>query len=153
MPRTNLKGVIFSSGASKVCKLCHWEPWNGYIDDWTVQEQVRWRLNCHRWLYWWLDCFRMGTLVVELYWKHAPNTCRNFAELSRRGYYNGIKFHRIITDFMIQGGDPTGTGWKESFYFSLFSFCCCWFWSLLVCINTVLFLKICLKALLCTAFK
>ncbi|KAI8771712.1 peptidyl-prolyl cis-trans isomerase-like 1 isoform X2 [Biomphalaria glabrata] len=52
----------------------------------------------------------MGNIVVELYWKHAPNTCRNFAELTRRGYYNGIKFHRIIKDFMIQGGDPTGTG-------------------------------------------
>ena len=59
----------------------------------------------------------MGTMVIELYWKHAPNTCRNFAELSRRGYYNGIKFHRIITDFMIQGGDPTGTGWKNLFVF------------------------------------
>lgn len=47
---------------------------------------------------------------MELYWKHAPNTCRNFAELARRGYYNGVKFHRIIRDFMIQGGDPTGTG-------------------------------------------
>ncbi|KAK2158063.1 hypothetical protein LSH36_178g06003 [Paralvinella palmiformis] len=53
---------------------------------------------------------RMGTIVCELYWKHSPNTCRNFAELARRGYYNGIKFHRIIRDFMIQGGDPTGTG-------------------------------------------
>ena len=52
----------------------------------------------------------MGEFVVELYWKHAPNTCRNFAELARRGYYNGVKFHRIITDFMIQGGDPTATG-------------------------------------------
>ncbi|RUS89124.1 hypothetical protein EGW08_003132 [Elysia chlorotica] len=52
----------------------------------------------------------MGTFVVELYWKHSPKTCRNFAELARRGYYNGIKFHRIIKDFMIQGGDPTGTG-------------------------------------------
>ncbi|XP_071961418.1 peptidyl-prolyl cis-trans isomerase-like 1 [Antedon mediterranea] len=52
----------------------------------------------------------MGTLVVELYWKHAPNTCRNFSELSRKGYYNGITFHRIIQNFMIQGGDPTGTG-------------------------------------------
>ncbi|KAH3782228.1 peptidyl-prolyl cis-trans isomerase-like 1 [Dreissena polymorpha] len=52
----------------------------------------------------------MGTIVIELYWKHAPNTCKNFAELARRGYYNGIKFHRIIQDFMIQGGDPTGTG-------------------------------------------
>ncbi|KAF4532152.1 hypothetical protein B566_EDAN015303, partial [Ephemera danica] len=52
----------------------------------------------------------MGEFTVELYWKHAPRTCRNFAELSRRGYYNGTKFHRIIRDFMIQGGDPTGTG-------------------------------------------
>ncbi|XP_061187503.1 peptidyl-prolyl cis-trans isomerase-like 1 [Saccostrea echinata] len=52
----------------------------------------------------------MGQIVLELYWKHAPNTCRNFAELARRGYYNNTKFHRIIKDFMIQGGDPTGTG-------------------------------------------
>ena len=47
--------------------------------------------------------YRMGEIVVELYWKHAPQTCRNFAELARRGYYNGTKFHRIIPDFMIQG--------------------------------------------------
>lgn len=52
----------------------------------------------------------MGVIVLELYWKHAPKTCKNFAELARRGYYNGTKFHRIIKDFMIQGGDPTGTG-------------------------------------------
>ncbi|CRL08279.1 CLUMA_CG020890, isoform A [Clunio marinus] len=52
----------------------------------------------------------LGEFSIELYWKHAPNTCRNFAELSRRGYYNNTVFHRIISDFMIQGGDPTGTG-------------------------------------------
>ncbi|XP_071815908.1 peptidyl-prolyl cis-trans isomerase-like 1 [Apostichopus japonicus] len=52
----------------------------------------------------------MGKLTVELYWKHAPRTCRNFAELARRGYYNNVKFHRIIDNFMVQGGDPTGTG-------------------------------------------
>ncbi|XP_043932405.1 peptidyl-prolyl cis-trans isomerase-like 1 isoform X2 [Protopterus annectens] len=52
----------------------------------------------------------MGNIVFELYWKHAPKTCKNFAELARRGYYNDTKFHRIIKDFMIQGGDPTGTG-------------------------------------------
>ncbi|XP_055914467.1 peptidyl-prolyl cis-trans isomerase-like 1 [Eupeodes corollae] len=52
----------------------------------------------------------MGTIIIELYWKHAPNTCRNIAELTRRGYYNNTVFHRIIPDFMIQGGDPTGTG-------------------------------------------
>jgi len=52
----------------------------------------------------------MGEILIELYWKHAPLTCRNFAELTRRGYFNGTKFHRIIKDFMVQGGDPTGTG-------------------------------------------
>ena len=52
----------------------------------------------------------MGTFEVELYWNHAPKTCANFAELSRRGYYNKTKFHRIIKNFMIQGGDPTATG-------------------------------------------
>ena len=58
----------------------------------------------------------MGKMAVELYWDHAPKTCKNFAELARRGYYNGTIFHRIISDFMIQGGDPTGTG------FFLYSF-------------------------------
>lgn len=52
----------------------------------------------------------MGDIVVELYWQHAPQTCRNFAELARRGYYDGTPFHRVIPDFMVQGGDPTGTG-------------------------------------------
>ncbi|XP_070558407.1 peptidyl-prolyl cis-trans isomerase-like 1 [Ptychodera flava] len=52
----------------------------------------------------------MGRITIELYWLHAPKTCQNFAELSKRGYYNNCKFHRIIKDFMIQGGDPTGTG-------------------------------------------
>ena len=54
--------------------------------------------------------FSMGTFEIELYWNHAPKTCANFAELCRRGYYNKTKFHRIIKDFMIQGGDPTATG-------------------------------------------
>jgi len=52
----------------------------------------------------------IGTFTLELYHKHAPTTVRNFVELTRRGYYNGVIFHRIIADFMIQGGDPTGTG-------------------------------------------
>ncbi|KAF9495816.1 hypothetical protein BDN71DRAFT_1482468 [Pleurotus eryngii] len=52
----------------------------------------------------------MGKIVLELYWDHAPKTCKNFAELAKRGYYNGTVFHRIISDFMVQGGDPTGTG-------------------------------------------
>lgn len=52
----------------------------------------------------------MGNVTFELYWNHAPKTCYNFAELARTGYYSNCKFHRIIKDFMIQGGDPTGTG-------------------------------------------
>ncbi|CAK7341895.1 unnamed protein product [Dovyalis caffra] len=52
----------------------------------------------------------MGSFSIELYYKHAPRTCRNFLELSRRGYYDNVKFHRIIKDFIVQGGDPTGTG-------------------------------------------
>lgn len=52
----------------------------------------------------------MGTIKFELYTKHAPKTCKNFSELAQSGYYNGTIFHRVIRDFMIQGGDPTGTG-------------------------------------------
>ncbi|GAA5829518.1 hypothetical protein JCM11251_000187 [Rhodosporidiobolus azoricus] len=52
----------------------------------------------------------LGDIVVELYDQHAPQTCKNFRELAKRGYYSGTIFHRIIADFMIQGGDPTGTG-------------------------------------------
>jgi len=52
----------------------------------------------------------IGSFTVELYYKHAPQTVKNFEELAKRGYYDGTIFHRIIPDFMIQGGDPTGTG-------------------------------------------
>jgi peptidyl-prolyl cis-trans isomerase-like 1 len=52
----------------------------------------------------------MGLITIELYNDHAPKTCENFATLASRNYYNGTIFHRIIPDFMIQGGDPTGTG-------------------------------------------
>lgn len=59
----------------------------------------------------------IGSFTVELYYKHAPKTCRNFIELARKGYYNNVVFHRIIKEFMIQGGDPTGTGrGGESYY-------------------------------------
>ncbi|KAG6964222.1 hypothetical protein JG688_00007802 [Phytophthora aleatoria] len=60
-----------------------------------------------------VSCFsgwRGGDFTLELYTEHAPRTCWNIAELARRGYYNNTIFHRIIKDFMIQGGDPTGTG-------------------------------------------
>lgn len=52
----------------------------------------------------------MGPITIELYKKHSPKSCRNFVELARRNYYNGTIFHRVIKEFMVQGGDPTGTG-------------------------------------------
>ncbi|KAH9889175.1 peptidyl-prolyl cis-trans isomerase-like 1 [Xylariomycetidae sp. FL2044] len=52
----------------------------------------------------------MGTITLELYTSHAPRTCTNFATLASRGFYNNQIFHRVIRDFMIQTGDPTGTG-------------------------------------------
>ncbi|KAI8052076.1 cyclophilin-like protein [Syncephalis plumigaleata] len=52
----------------------------------------------------------LGDICIELYWDKTPKTCKNFYELAKSGYYNGVIFHRIIKDFMIQGGDPTGTG-------------------------------------------
>jgi cyclophilin family peptidyl-prolyl cis-trans isomerase len=51
-----------------------------------------------------------GTIELELFPEAAPKTVENFEKLSRDGFYDGIIFHRVIPDFMIQGGDPTGTG-------------------------------------------
>jgi cyclophilin family peptidyl-prolyl cis-trans isomerase len=51
-----------------------------------------------------------GAIEVELYPNDAPKTVENFLKLSRDGFYEGVIFHRVIPDFMIQGGDPTGTG-------------------------------------------
>ncbi|KAI8906812.1 cyclophilin-like domain-containing protein [Gorgonomyces haynaldii] len=51
-----------------------------------------------------------GDLEIELWPKEAPKACRNFVQLCMEGYYNNTLFHRIIKNFIIQGGDPTGTG-------------------------------------------
>lgn len=51
-----------------------------------------------------------GDMTIEFYDKDAPNTVANFLKLAKEGYYNGVTFHRVINDFVIQGGDPTGTG-------------------------------------------
>jgi cyclophilin family peptidyl-prolyl cis-trans isomerase len=51
-----------------------------------------------------------GTIEVELFPGEAPKTVENFTKLAGEGFYDGIIFHRVIPDFMIQGGDPTGTG-------------------------------------------
>lgn len=51
-----------------------------------------------------------GEIELELYPEHAPKTVNNFVFLAKEGFYDGIAFHRVINDFMIQGGDPTGSG-------------------------------------------
>ncbi len=63
----------------------------------------------------------MGDIKIKLFPKEAPKTVENFVTHAKDGYYNGLIFHRVIKDFMIQGGDPTGTGmggesiWGRSF--------------------------------------
>ncbi|WP_425383213.1 peptidylprolyl isomerase [Rossellomorea oryzaecorticis] len=63
----------------------------------------------------------MGTIKIKLFPEQAPKTVENFITHSENGYYDGLKFHRVIKDFMIQGGDPNGNGtggesiWGESF--------------------------------------
>ncbi|MBP8251220.1 MAG: peptidylprolyl isomerase [Herpetosiphon sp.] len=51
-----------------------------------------------------------GTIVIDLAANYAPKTVNNFVFLANNGFYDGLKFHRVISNFMIQGGDPTGTG-------------------------------------------
>ena len=63
----------------------------------------------------------MGDIKIKLFGDKAPKTVENFTTHAKNGYYNGLIFHRVINDFMIQGGDPTGTGmggesiWGHSF--------------------------------------
>ncbi|MGI8619048.1 MAG: peptidylprolyl isomerase [Gemmatimonadaceae bacterium] len=52
----------------------------------------------------------LGTFKVELFEDRAPKTTKNFIDLAEKGFYNGVIFHRVIKGFMIQGGDPKGTG-------------------------------------------
>lgn len=51
-----------------------------------------------------------GKIVLELFEKDAPGTVKNFTDLARKGFYNGLTFHRVIPDFMVQAGCPKGTG-------------------------------------------
>jgi len=51
-----------------------------------------------------------GDIEIRLYAEHAPKTVNNFVFLANEGFYDGVTFHRVIDDFMIQGGDPSGTG-------------------------------------------
>ncbi len=55
-----------------------------------------------------------GEFIVELYPEYAPKTVENFVKLVKKGFYNGLTFHRVVEDFMAQGGDPEGTGYGGS---------------------------------------
>ena len=55
-----------------------------------------------------------GTIVVELYEKEAPDTVANFEKLANSGFYDGVKFHRVIPDFVVQGGDPYSKGGEHA---------------------------------------
>ena len=67
----------------------------------------------------------VGDIDVELWSKEAPKACRNFVQLCMEGYYDGTIFHRLVHDFIVQGGDPTGTGHGgESVYGKPFSVSC-----------------------------
>ena len=55
-----------------------------------------------------------GTLVAELYDKEAPNTVANFEKLANSGFYDGTRFHRVIPDFVVQGGDPYSKGGEHA---------------------------------------
>ena len=52
----------------------------------------------------------LGSFTIELFEDRAPRTTKNFIDLAEKGFYDGVIFHRVIKDFMIQGGDPDGTG-------------------------------------------
>ena len=67
-----------------------------------------------------------GVMVIDLFADKAPKTVNNFVFLAREGYYDGLIFHRVLNDFMAQGGDPTGTGsggpgykFEDEFHISL----------------------------------
>ena len=51
-----------------------------------------------------------GTIIIEFYPEHAPGTVKNFLDLTRKGFYNGLTFHRVIPNFVVQGGCPHGNG-------------------------------------------
>jgi len=57
-----------------------------------------------------------GTITIEFFDEHTPNTVKNFVSLAKSNYYNGVTFHRVLPDFVVQGGDPTGTGGGGSGY-------------------------------------
>lgn len=58
-----------------------------------------------------------GDMTVRLFPEHAPKTVENFVGLAKKGYYDGVIFHRVIPNFMIQGGDPTGSGMGGDSFF------------------------------------
>ncbi len=57
-----------------------------------------------------------GRIVIDLFYDIAPQTCESFARLADQGFFDGLDFHRVVPDFVIQGGDPLGSGWGDAGY-------------------------------------
>lgn len=85
---------------------------------------IHFKSNYCKWFLQVLLITSAGDLDIELWSKEAPKACRNFIQLCMEGYYNGTVFHRVVKDFIVQGGDPTGTGMGgESIYGKPFKVC------------------------------
>lgn len=82
------------------------EQLRSFTPDWSKTKSVQARLHTHE-----------GIIVLELDFAKAPQTVANFVELSKKGFYDGTVFHRVIQRFMIQGGDPKGNGQGGPGYF------------------------------------
>lgn len=95
------------AGTSYICNLYHCS-FLGVAQDmsevYALEPAVKGKVIVHT---------TLGPLEIELWSKECPKACRNFVQLGMEGYYNGTVFHRLMKGFLIQGGDPTGTGAGE----------------------------------------
>lgn len=88
-------GILFADGKPNNANLNTSEKGNYFMSDSITVAIIK---------------TNMGTIEIELFADKTPKTVENFVGLAEKGYYNGVIFHRVIKKFMIQGGDPTGTG-------------------------------------------
>lgn len=90
--------VILLAMTAVLCLSCQKDDTNEILEEYgeTIMVQI--------------EMENGGIIKLELYPEIAPITCANFVKLAKDGFYDGLIFHRVIKDFMIQGGDPTGTG-------------------------------------------
>lgn len=95
---TKILLAVFLVATAVLCLSCQKDDTNEILEEYgeTIMVQI--------------EMENGGIIKLELYPEIAPITCANFVKLAKEGFYDGLIFHRVIKDFMIQGGDPTGTG-------------------------------------------